>query len=184
MAELEYQRFIRYPISPQNEGLAVILKVDATAYVESTIWMEETWQEIKSKIGNCTEIYNGRISYNKKNCFLGRDGLSENIKAIPISNKSATGQLASCIPSSIDYTVCLDTDKELNDILKDQNWTQKTLMKEFHAKTFFSEKSKVLERYAFYRGELFTTDDYFSTKNDKEEKCKLYHVCGGLPWQV
>jgi hypothetical protein len=70
MAELEYQRFIRYPISPENKGLAVILKVDATAFVESTIWMEERWTEIKSKIGNCTEIYNGRISYRKDRCLF------------------------------------------------------------------------------------------------------------------
>ena len=140
MAELEYQRFIRYPISPENKGLAVILKVDATAFVESTIWMEERWIQIKSKIGNCTEIYNGRITYSKDRCLL-KPGESS-----PTS-PATTGEIPyPCIPSTVDYTVCLDSEKQLNDILKEQKWTQKTLMKEFHAKNFFLEKSDAIER--------------------------------------
>ncbi|CAG5103114.1 Oidioi.mRNA.OKI2018_I69.chr1.g622.t1.cds [Oikopleura dioica] len=193
MTELENQRFIRYPISSANKGLAVILKVDATAYVDATIWMEETWSDIRAKIGNCTKIFNGKIAYNKENCFINENETISSSRIIDSSipfddQKDAKISNVTCIPSTIDYSICQKSEKSLTEILEGKGWSQTGLMKQFHKKNFFLERSKVLERYAFFKGDLYTTDEYFSTQDDFDEdgsdgKCKLFHVCGGLPWQ-
>ena len=150
------------------------------------------------------------MSYSKDRCFLepGNGNELENevasknttVPTFSFPNASADksksqsqlqNQPLPCIPSPVDFSVCLEKEKSLKEILEEQEWTQKRLMKEFHSKNFFNNKSKVLERYAFYRGALYTTDAYFSVEkslnpktNVKEDRCKLYHVCGGLPWQV
>lgn len=157
--------------------------------------MEETWSDIRTKIGNCTKIYNEKIAYTKDACLIDENDTHFSSKTIDyislFEDETSDGTTSeACIPSIVDYSICQNSKMTLNEILERQGWSQIGLMKQFHEKKFFLERSKVLQRYAFFRGALYTTDEYFSTPEKANEeirndgKCKLFHVCGGLPWQV